>query len=32
MDCLALGSYFPEKRNLPASLLTTQPTRIFAPD
>jgi carbamoyltransferase len=32
MDCLALGPYFLEKRNLPASLLTTKPTRIFAPD
>lgn len=32
MDCLALGSYFLEKRHLPASLATAQPTRTFAPD
>ncbi|HWA25024.1 MAG TPA: carbamoyltransferase N-terminal domain-containing protein [Lacunisphaera sp.] len=32
MDCLALGPYFLEKRNLPASLVATPPTRTFAPD
>lgn len=32
MDCLALGSYFLEKRNLPANLVTARPTRTFAPD
>ena len=32
MDCLALGSYFLEKRNLPANLATARPTRTFAPD
>jgi carbamoyltransferase len=32
MDCLALGPYFIEKKNLPAGLATTQPNRTFAPD
>jgi carbamoyltransferase len=32
MDCLALGPYFLEKRNLPASLTATPSTRTFAPD
>ncbi len=32
MDCLALGPYFLEKRNLPARFATTQPARTFAPD
>ncbi len=32
MDCLALGPYFLEKRNLPAGLASAQPVRTFAPD
>jgi len=32
MDCLALRSYFLEKRNLPAGLAAAQPARTFAPD
>jgi carbamoyltransferase len=31
MDCLALGPFFLEKKNQPASLTST-PSRIFAPD
>jgi carbamoyltransferase len=32
MDCLALGPYFLEKKNLPSSLTTSLPERTFAPD
>lgn len=32
MDCLALGPYFIEKKNLPAALTNDQPHRTFAPD
>ncbi len=32
MDCLALGSFFLEKRNQPASLSTAPRPRTFAPD
>ena len=32
MDCLALGPYFLEKRNLPANLVLAQTPRTFAPD
>ena len=32
MDCLALGPYFLEKKNLPLGLAATQPERTFAPD
>jgi carbamoyltransferase len=32
MDCLALGPFFLEKRNQPASLTASPPTRTFAPD
>jgi len=32
MDCLALGPYFLEKRNVPASLVSASTPRTFAPD
>lgn len=32
MDCLALGPYFLEKRNVPASLAPASSPRTFAPD
>jgi carbamoyltransferase len=32
MDCLALGPYFLEKKNLPPGLGTAQPDRTFDPD
>ena len=32
MDCLAVGSFFLEKRNQPASLTTAPAPRTFAPD